>query len=57
MLDISRAHFHPKSRRELYIGLSTEDGRPDVEEVLRTLYVTRDAANVWDEFFNNAAID
>ena len=27
------------------------------ERLLRTLYGTRDAANAWDEFFNNAAIE
>ena len=54
-LDVSRAHFHPRSRRKLYIRQPTVDSTR--LEMLRILYGTRDAANAWDEFSNKAAID
>ncbi|CAK0871008.1 unnamed protein product [Prorocentrum cordatum] len=57
VLDVSRAHFHPKCRRELYIRLPEEDAQAGfVGRLLRTLYGTRDAANAWDEFFNEAIV-
>ena len=57
VLDVSRAHFHPKCRRELYIRLPEEDAQAGfVGRLLRTLYGTRDAANAWDEFFNEAVV-
>ena len=53
VMDVSRAHFHPPSVRELYITLPEEDASPGmVGRLLRTLYGTRDAANQWDSFFN-----
>ena len=53
VINVSRAHFHPPSVRELYITLPLEDSSPGmVGRLLRTLYGTRDAANQWDAFFN-----
>ena len=58
MLDVSRAHVHPRNRWELYIRLPAEDSKPGhVGKLLRTLYGTRVAASAGDEFFNAAAID
>ena len=58
VLDVSRAHFHPQSRRELYIRLPAEDSMPGpVGTLSRSLYGTRDVANAWNEFFNNAALE
>ena len=45
-----------RDRRDLHALLPAEDSRDTLERLLRTLYVTRDAAGAWDEFFNNAAI-
>ncbi|CAK0837788.1 unnamed protein product [Prorocentrum cordatum] len=57
VLDVSRAHFHPKCRRELYIRLQEEDAQAGfVGKLLRTLYGTRGAANAWDEFSNDAIV-
>ena len=51
VLDVSRAHFHPKSR------LPTEDSKTGhVGKLLRTLYGARDTANAWDQIFNNAEV-
>ena len=53
VLDVSRAHFHPKSVRETYIELPAEDGGEGmVGRLLRTMYGTRDAANQYDAFSN-----
>ena len=58
VVDVSRAHFRPKSRREQCIRLPAEDSKSGhVGKLLRTLYGTRDAAKASDECFNNAAID
>ncbi|CAK0797196.1 unnamed protein product [Prorocentrum cordatum] len=57
VLDVSRAHFHPKCRRELYIRLPEEDAQAGFAgRLMRTLYGTRDAAKAWDEFFNEAIV-
>ena len=55
VLDVSHAHFHPKSRRELYIWLPAEDRQSGHDGKLqRTVYGTRDAC---DECYGNAAMD
>ena len=57
VLHVSFPKFHPKGRWELYIRLLAEDSKQGhVEKLLRTFYGTRDAANAWDEFLNDAAI-
>ena len=51
VLDISRAHFHPLVRRELYIRLPAEDAAPGmIGKLIHMMYGTRDAANGWEEF-------
>ena len=57
LLDVSRAHSHPKSRRELH-----DVCRPDIKpghfgNLSRTMYGSRDAANVEVGASKNAAID
>ena len=53
VLDVSRAHFHPKAVRETYIELPEEDATEGfVARLLRTMYGTRDAAHEYDSFSN-----
>ena len=50
VLDVSRAHVHPYAVREMYVELPEEDKVPGEDMVgvlLRCLYGTRDAANLW----------
>ena len=50
--DISRAHFMPKARRELYVELADEDPmkvKGFVGLLLRSMYGTQDASNLWQE--------
>ena len=53
IFDISRAHFMPKCKRELYIELPPEDRTPGdgdlVGRLNRNMYGFRDAANGWSE--------
>ena len=53
IFDISRAHFMPKCKRELYIELPPEDRVPGDGDVVgrlnRNMYGFRDAANGWSE--------
>jgi len=56
VLDVSRAHFHPYAKREMYVELPAEDKfEADGDVVgllLRTMYGTRDAANAFEGFAN-----
>ena len=50
--DISRAHFMPKARRELYVELPDEDPMKQkgcVGLLLRSMYGRQDASNLWQE--------
>ena len=51
--DISRAHFMPKVKRELYIEIPKEDLTDEDGDVVgrlnRNMYGFRDAANGWFE--------
>ena len=50
--DISRAHFMPKARREIYVELPDEDPMKQkgfVGMLLRSMYGTQDASNLWQE--------
>ena len=53
IFDISRAHFMPKCKRELYIELPPEDRTPGdgdlVGRLNRNMYGFRDAADGWSE--------
>ena len=53
--DISRAHFMPKARHELYVELFDEDPMKQkgcVKLLLRSMYGTQDASNLWQEDYS-----
>ena len=48
-IDISRAHFYGRSRRELYIELPDEDATDGMVGLLqRSMYGTQDASAIWE---------
>jgi hypothetical protein len=53
IFDISRAHFMPKAKRELYIEIPAEDLSPEDGDVVgrlnRNMYGFRDASSGWQE--------
>jgi hypothetical protein len=52
LFDVSRAHFHSPSRREVYVELCTEDWEADkCALLLKSMYGTRDAAANWESFY------
>ena len=54
VLDVSRAHFHPFIKRELYVEIPEEDDSAGPDEVgllLRTMYGTREASSEFEQFF------
>ena len=57
IFDISRAHFMPKVKRELYIELPPEDMKPGEENMVgrlnRNMYGFRDASSGWQEDWQN----
>ena len=57
--DISRAHFMPKARRELYVELPDEDPMKQkgfVGLLLRSMYGTQDASNLWQEDYTGTLV-
>ena len=53
-IDIRRAYFHAKCRRELYISLPDEDWEEGMcGKVNKSIYGTRDAAQNWEEEYND----
>ena len=61
LIDVSRAHFHAKSKPPVFIKLPGEDprsGEPGlVGELLRTMYGTLDAASGWAEDYTRVLVD
>ena len=58
VLNISRAHFHPPAKRELYIDLPEEDAEDGKVGLLtKTMYGTRDAAAEWEEYYRQVFTD
>ena len=55
--DISRAFFHAKVKRDVYVQLAEEDRKPGEEAMCSKLnysmYGTRDAAQNWFEEYSN----
>ena len=48
-VDVRRAYFHAKSRRELYVALPNEDWEEGkCGKLLKAMYGTRDAAQNWE---------
>ena len=49
-IDVRRAYFHAKARRDVYIELPEEDAEPGMcGKLFKSLYGTRDAAENWEE--------
>ena len=59
--DISRAFFHAKAKREVYVQLPSEDGgttgEPMCGKLNYSMYGTRDAAQNWYEEYSQRLID
>ena len=54
-MDVSRAHFHSPSRREVYVELCDEDNSPgQCARLEKSMYGTRDAASNWEQFYSNS---
>ena len=48
-IDVRRAYFHAKARREIYVELPPEDSAPGkCGRLLKAMYGTRDAAQNWE---------
>eukprot|EP00973_Karenia_brevis_P095282 12426651-Karenia_brevis.AAC.1 len=51
--DVSRDHFHPPAVSEMYMSLPADGATPGIlGRPFRELHGTRDAANQWDNYFN-----
>ena len=51
-MDVSRAHFHSPSRRDMYVELCPEDAEEGCCALLKkSMYGTRDAAVNWEAFY------
>ena len=58
VLDVSRAHFHADSVREMYVKLPKEDETEGyVGRLRKTVYGTRDAAAQWEAFYSQKFLD
>ena len=48
-LDVRRAYFHARARRDVYVQLPEEDRTPGMcGKLLKAMYGTRDAAQNWE---------
>merc|ERR1711940_374541 len=48
-IDVSRAYFHARVRRDVYVNLPQEDSAPGMcGKLLKAMYGTRDAAQNWE---------
>ena len=48
-IDVRRAYFHAKARREIYVTLPAEDAAPGkCGRLVKAMYGTRDAAQNWE---------
>ena len=58
VLDLSRAHFHADSVREMFVKFPKEDEAEGCVERLRNaVYGTRDAAAQWESFYSRKFLD
>ena len=49
-IDVRRAYFHAKARRDVYVALPAEDNQPGMcGKLVKAMYGTRDAAQNWEE--------
>ena len=51
--DVSRAHWHAKARRNIYVKTPKLDTsiKTGLAKLLKSMYGTRDAAQCWDAFY------
>ena len=60
VLDVSRAHWYPEARRDVYVRLPPEDPRADQPGVCgklnRTMYGTLDAAQSWGDHYSDLLV-
>ena len=48
-IDVGRAYFHARARREVYVNLPEEDNTPGMcGRLLKAMHGTRDAAQNWE---------
>jgi hypothetical protein len=53
-IDVRRAYFHAKARREVYVDLPEEDAEPGMcGKLVMAMYGTRDAAQNWEIEYGN----
>ena len=49
-IDVRRAYFHARARRDVFVELPDEDSEPGMcGKLIKSLYGTRDAAQNWEE--------
>ena len=54
-IDIKRAFFHAKAKREVFVELPKEDATPGMcGRLKKSMYGTRDAAHNWEECYREA---
>ena len=61
-IDVRRAYFHARARRDVFVELPDEDSEPGMcGKLIKSLYGTRDAAQNWEEeyigFMNDIGFD
>ena len=49
--DISRAHFYGIPKRTIYIDSYTESGEKECGLLMKSMYVTQDAPNIWQSHY------
>ena len=53
-IDIKRAYFYAKARRDVYVKLPPEDDEPDMcGKLNKSMYGTRDASQNWEEEYSD----
>ena len=56
-IDIRRAYFHAKSKRDVYIKLPSEDAEEGMCGKLdKSMYGTRDASQNWEEEYSETVM-
>jgi hypothetical protein len=57
-IDVSRAYFHAKARRKIYVELPPEDAAEGMCGILeKSMYGTRDAAQSWENEYTDMLAD
>ena len=51
-IDVRRAYFHARARRDVYVELPEEDKEPGMcGKLQKSMYGTRDAAQNWEDCY------